>query len=178
MAKRRNHIPATSAVTQQEFLYYDVRVPSVDGGMLWNSLRHLVIKRTPKYVYVAAIPYQATGQVPGQAPNWQGLAAGQIRLNRASLEKWGYAFVSFGDADRYGLEEPLFYTTRFDERANGAATLDCFVELEVEPPYTIAAVKNAYRRLAKQHHPDLGGVASRFLALQMAYRQALDYLGA
>lgn len=176
--KRRNQMPATGAVTQQEFLYYDVRIPSVDGEIRWNSWRHLVIKRTPKYVYVSAMPYQVTGQVLGQASHWGGLGAGLIRLNRASLEKWGYAFVSFGDADRYGLEEPLFYTTRFDERGSDAVAQDCFAVLEVEPPYTVAAVKNAYRRLTKQHHPDLGGVALRFLALQMAYRQALDYLGA
>jgi hypothetical protein len=33
------------------------------------------------------------------------------------------------------------------------------------------AVKQAHRRLAKRHHPDLGGDASTFLRIQAAYRR-------
>ncbi len=103
----------------------------------------------------------------------------RIRFDRASLQQWGYAFISFGDADRYGLEEPLFYTTPYRMRADSESTQhDCFAQLELSPPYTVAAVKSAYRRLAKQHHPDRGGAEDRFLALQRAYQHALDALGA
>jgi hypothetical protein len=137
-------------------------------------LPYLIVKRTPKYVYVAASP----SQLGGQASHWASVTDERIRLDRAAVEQWGYAFVSFGDADRYALEEPLFYTTPYSTRVGEAfGQQDCFALLELAPPYTVAAVKGAYRRLAKQHHPDRGGAAARFLALQMAYRQALELLG-
>jgi hypothetical protein len=162
-----------TSIAQQEFLYYDVRLPVAGDQRQWRSLSYRILKRTPKYVYIASTPYVAGGQ----AGHWGEGNNRMIRLNRQHLERWGYAFVSFGDADRYGLEEPLFYTTPFAQRAGDAvAQQDCFAQLELTPPYSVAAVKRAYRRLAKQHHPDRGGAASRFLALQHAYRQALDTL--
>lgn len=101
-----------------------------------------------------------------------------IRLERASLEAWGYAFASFGDAERYGLEEPLFCTKPYRTRVGDAGEmLDCFAQLELKAPYSVAAVKQSFRRLAKQHHPDRGGATEQFLALQVAYRRALDSLG-
>jgi curved DNA-binding protein CbpA len=54
---------------------------------------------------------------------------------------------------------------------------DCFTLLELTPPYTAEAVKRAYRRLAKLHHPDHGGAADHFRALQRAYQQAVDCVG-
>jgi len=44
---------------------------------------------------------------------------------------------------------------------------------------TLAEVKRAYRRLAKEHHPDTGGPAAlpRFLAIQAAYEQLVDSKG-
>jgi hypothetical protein len=45
--------------------------------------------------------------------------------------------------------------------------------LGLTPPFTKDAVKDAYRRLAKEAHPDLGGDPARFVELEKAYRQAL-----
>lgn len=45
--------------------------------------------------------------------------------------------------------------------------------LGLEPGATAAAIKRAYRRLAKAHHPDLGGDAEAFLRLDAAYRSLL-----
>jgi hypothetical protein len=42
--------------------------------------------------------------------------------------------------------------------------------LGLEPEASIAAIKRAYRRLAKAHHPDLGGDAEAFHRLDAAYR--------
>jgi hypothetical protein len=170
----RRQSQATSSVAKQEFLYYDQRERLQGERRGWRSLPHLIVKRTPKYVYVAAAPYVA-GEQTGY---WADVHEETIRLERASLEREGYAFVSFGDADRYGLEEPLFYTTPYQLRAGEAMGQgECFALLELTPPYTVEAVKRAYRRLAKERHPDRGGAADRFLALQNAYRQALEQLG-
>lgn len=163
-----------NVVVKQEFLYYDERVLLTNGQREWRSTPHLILKRTPKYLYVEAFPYRPNGR----ADQWGDLLIERIRLNRASLERDGFAFVSFADAELYGLEEPLFFTTPHNERVNAVGgALDCFAQLELSPPYSVEAVKRAYRRLAKQHHPDRGGAAAHFLALQMAYRQALEALG-
>jgi hypothetical protein len=42
--------------------------------------------------------------------------------------------------------------------------------LGLEPGATAVAIKKAYRRLAKDHHPDLGGRAEAFHRLEAAYR--------
>jgi hypothetical protein len=46
--------------------------------------------------------------------------------------------------------------------------------LGLQPDATAAAIKRAYRRLAKAHHPDLGGDAAAFHRLDAAYRLLLD----
>jgi len=43
--------------------------------------------------------------------------------------------------------------------------------LELTLPSTPSQVKRAYRRLARQHHPDRGGDVRRFHALQAAYQR-------
>lgn len=44
--------------------------------------------------------------------------------------------------------------------------------LEVEPTASEVEIEAAYRRLAKQHHPDAGGSAERFRRVTEAYRLA------
>jgi len=86
------------------------------------------------------------------------------------LEQEGYAFTPVID-----LDDPLFFTTPYPERL--LQTTDqapaCFRQLNLTFPSTLAEVKAAYRKLAKQAHPDQGGSHEQFLALQAAYEQAL-----
>jgi DnaJ-domain-containing protein 1 len=46
--------------------------------------------------------------------------------------------------------------------------------LGLEPGASLQAIKRAYRRLAKAHHPDLGGHAEAFHRLEAAYRLLLE----
>jgi curved DNA-binding protein CbpA len=46
--------------------------------------------------------------------------------------------------------------------------------LGLEPGASIAAIKRAYRRLAKAHHPDVGGDVAAFHRLDAAYRLLID----
>lgn len=47
-------------------------------------------------------------------------------------------------------------------------------ELGLEPGASPQAIRRAYRRLAKAHHPDLGGDAAAFHRLDAAYRLLLE----
>lgn len=49
------------------------------------------------------------------------------------------------------------------------------VTLGLKFPCSSESVKNAYRRLARATHPDAGGVAAEFRAVEQAYRDALAY---
>jgi curved DNA-binding protein CbpA len=49
------------------------------------------------------------------------------------------------------------------------------VVLGLTLPCGIDDVKASYRRLAKTAHPDAGGRAADFIAIESAYREALAY---
>lgn len=48
-----------------------------------------------------------------------------------------------------------------------------FGESEINEYATIQEIKWAYRRLAKKHHPDLGGSGESFKKISLAYRRLL-----
>lgn len=52
----------------------------------------------------------------------------------------------------------------------------CFVAMQFQViPENANTVQERYRKLAKVAHPDTGGSAEQFEALQKAYRQAMEY---
>ncbi|NJN81464.1 MAG: J domain-containing protein [Caldilineaceae bacterium] len=77
------------------------------------------------------------------------------------------------------VDDPLFFTVPLQERMTrrGEDSTDCFAILELEPPCSVDDVKRAYRQLAKRLHPDQGGDQVQFLALQVAYKEALRLVG-
>ena len=51
---------------------------------------------------------------------------------------------------------------------------DPYTVLEVSRSATQAEIKAAYRRLVKQHHPDMGGSADEFRRVSEAYQQLIS----
>ena len=51
---------------------------------------------------------------------------------------------------------------------------DCFATLGIPIGSGADAIKNAYRKLAKIHHPDLGGSSERFVRIQKAYENLME----
>ncbi len=51
------------------------------------------------------------------------------------------------------------------------------IVLNLDWPTTLEELKLAYRRLAKQNHPDVGGDPEKFHRIQTAYQELLDQVG-
>jgi hypothetical protein len=47
--------------------------------------------------------------------------------------------------------------------------------LQLDPPFNLKSVRNAYRMQSKTAHPDAGGSHHLFIQLQAAYEEALEY---
>jgi len=161
---RQLHHKEGQAPALFEFLYRDVQSES-EGA--WHSVRHRVVRRTARYVYVEQQSFDPQ-RTPG---GWERGAAPTYRLDREMLEREGYALVP-PTAD---VDDPFFFTSPYVERAARFATegWECLRVLGLSLPCTVDKVQAAYRELAKRKHPDRGGSHEEFLALRVAYEQAL-----
>lgn len=80
------------------------------------------------------------------------------------LDRWGSkhmidaAFAGFAALPAGGAQDPDAWWT----------------VLEVESDATLGEIREAYRRLVRLHHPDVGGYPPRFLRIQEAYQQAKE----
>jgi hypothetical protein len=162
-APRRRHRSEASPAAL-EYVYRDKRDPLTHR---WYSVRHRVVKKTKRYVYVEQRPYDASARTG----TWLDHTDEVFRLNRRTLEREGYALAPV-TAD---LDDPMFFVTPFHERVTrpDGHTPSCLARLGLSYPATLAQVKASYRHLAKRAHPDQGGDKEEFLALQVAYEQAL-----
>lgn len=137
----------------------------------WVSRPHRVAKKTRKTVFVEESPYSPDEMAAG----WFETEQPTFRLDRQALEREGYAFIP-ADADIADTEEPIFYRWPRQKRMGWYDILvpNCLLVLGLTSPCTAAEVKEAYRRLVKQVHPDAGGTHDAFLELQEAYEQTLE----
>jgi DnaJ-class molecular chaperone len=77
------------------------------------------------------------------------------------------------EAARLAQEEFLRMVQSFGTR-DGHESLKV---LGLAPPVTRDEIRTAYRKLARVHHPDVGGNADEFRQIETAYRAALDLNG-
>jgi DnaJ domain len=122
----------------------------------WRGRRpHRIIKKTLKRVFVHPHPY---GNEKPRRP--------LIVLDRFELEGKGHAS---NPARRI-----TFYVKPPDEQQHIPRCLEI---LGLQQPCTVAEVKRAFRRLAKDAHPDRGGTKEAFIAIRRAYEEVLVLLG-
>ncbi len=90
-----------------------------------------------------------------------------MSLDRAALIAEGSAFAG-------SYRQSAFYQSR--DAALGEATeprLAAYEALGIGPPCTVGEIKEAYRRRAREAHPDRGGNPDDFRAIEAAYRRLL-----
>jgi hypothetical protein len=131
-----------------------------DWGEGWTPYRVLKVTRTR--VYVDRRIFHPDGSA---GDGWD---VRTFTLDRAALEREGYAYRRhqggyYSEAGKAAVE------------ARGANNHrpDCARVLGLAWPCGEAEIRRAYRRQARELHPDAGGDAEAFKALQAAYEQAL-----
>jgi hypothetical protein len=161
-----------------EFLYrpmvdwdgdIDVGRRRVVDRWIYGANRHRIVKKTAQRIYVERDPYDEE--------RWAKMVSEGAKPKTIIIPRW---MLESRDPKRIRLHCGLFTTAeeaiRF-ARANslgGSESGWCSV-LGVTPPCSVDDIKAAYRRLAKESHPDAGGDATAFMALEQAYRDALAY---
>jgi hypothetical protein len=162
VAKRRvNRKSSTTDAKEIEYLYVDYEGDYTDG-----SVAHRIIRKTAKRVFVARYgvnscneddKWEEDGQVYHDVET--------IALDRHQLETEGCATNK-----RCWF---YFHTTPWEAR-HKPATSRCLDLLGLEGGASAERIKAAYRRLAKEHHPDRGGNGEEFKRLQEAYEMAIS----
>jgi hypothetical protein len=151
-ARRRAARPPSeeTGATAQEFLYRDW-CSDWDGET--HSAPHLVVKKTKKLVFVEKDRYRPD---PWDRKTYA--------LNRAEFEAEGCAWSRSA--------RDFFCNTPYEERHQPWAPPELTV-LGLKRGASREEIKAAYRRLARQHHPDCGGDPEKFKEVQAAYERAM-----
>jgi hypothetical protein len=154
-----------NALKMHEYVYRDVYDIEIKK---WVSVPHRVMRKTRQFVFIEQQSY-SPGELTG---SWFDQKIPTFRLDRRMLEREGYAFIP---ATIYVEDaEEIFFSNEYT-KASGEVQIRCIQRLNLVWPCTETDVKRAYRTLAKSAHPDGGGSQDKFLALQEAYVQALQF---
>jgi hypothetical protein len=133
----------------------------------WFAYR--VVKTTERFVYVYSRSCGIVTPTPDGLklnPHKEIAGEGSHRIPRAELEREGQYMIKGKWWEVYYLE-PEFPVIKAP---------DCIAALGLTVPCAVDEIKRAYRQLAKNAHPDSGGTAPQFLALQQNYEQALRWV--
>jgi hypothetical protein len=160
-----------------EAYYYTSDAARVPDEWVFRPYR--VVKKTARRAYVESHPYLGNIGAPDRERRWYDYQVDTFVLDRAELERGHGARRSKGrryyGGDFYRSREEAEREILAREWTYRPATLPPWVELlGLEWPVTRRDVKAAYRRKAKEMHPDHGGDHDEFVKLEAAYRMALS----
>jgi len=156
----------------------------------WNpyttttSAAHRVTKRTDKFIFVEDRSFGCYDWQTGEVKPREGKHCFEkaYRLDRAKFEATGEAYVKhdcfyalpYEKTERYQSDIESYHR----QRSRDESSTPSFIRaLGLALPCTIDNVKQAWRKLAKEHHPDTGGDAALFIELQASYSNALAFFG-
>jgi hypothetical protein len=132
-------------------------------------VKHRIVRQTAGKIYVDREPFheedwQSREGGTSEPPMTRALAVDREVLRREGrFPHRGSYFYASEDKGIQGVNADL------TARHNWCVALDvCF-------PCSAESIKGAYRRLAREKHPDAGGNQAEFRAVERAYREALAY---
>ena len=160
--------------TRLAFLYCAIE-PEPLGPVAFT--RHRIVKQTARKIHVECDPFDEDEWVrrgeqgeesPESVPKPRTLAVDRAALRAEGRFRCGGAHrgMTFCASEQDGIR---------DAEATLAAKHPWCAVLGVRFPCSVNSIKAAYRRLAKTAHPDTGGEAAEFRAIEQAYRAALAY---
>ncbi len=126
--------------------------------------RHRIVKRTKKRIFIERDHYSEDRRPTGEWWDWD---VRTVVLDRAEFERERKVWCRRLHCDLYA--SPDVYL----QEREMLAVPECFSALGLGIDATTAEVKQAYRRLAKQHHPDSGGDPAEFKRVRRLYEQAM-----
>ncbi len=163
--------------TRLAFLYCATEREPPDSPGHAAFTRHRIVKQTARKIHVECDPFDEDEWVrrgergegsPESAPKPRTLAVDRAALRAEGRFRCAGAHrgMTFHASEEDGIRDA--------EAALAAEHPWCDV-LGVRFPCSANSIKAAYRRLAKAAHPDTGGEAAEFRAIEQAYRAALAY---
>lgn len=166
-----------AAAPRLAFLYCVIEREPPDPSDPVAVTRHRIVKQTTTKIHVERDPFDEDEWARRSEEAADGaLKPPTIAVDRAALRiegrfrcgrtHTGLTFYSSEDAGIRDVEADL------TARHAWCATLG------LRFPLSTSSIKAAYRRLAMTAHPDAGGDAAEFRAIEQAYREALAYLQA
>ena len=166
-AVRRNQKRArTDNTALIEFVYECHRSWSDFGGFSHSTIPHRIVKKTKKRIYVESEPHREGRQISG---DWRDYGKETFILDRSEFE-------ATGKAKRSGRWYGTFYANTdlyYSEHEDATYRPECFEGLGVPFSASAEEVRLAYRRLARQAHPDVGGDPEQFKRVRAWYEQAM-----
>lgn len=170
-----------SGSTRLAFLYCVTEREPPDRLGHVKVARHRIVKQNPRKIHVDPEPFDEDewarrteadsdggGELSADATKQRTLAVDRMMLRTEGRFRC-----------RHAQRELVFYASEEDGLRDVETAMTekhgwCAV-LGVRFPCTADSIKTAYRRLAMTSHPDAGGDAARFQAIEQAYREALAY---
>lgn len=140
--------------------------------VLWVA-RHRILEVNPTTVKIAEGEYRPNmGEAKAFCDEWG--RPFSISLDRFTLEQQGSIEWEAGIGTRFYVKENSWrYEDFFIKPPRLSPYLDI---LCLNYPFTLAELKQAYRRQALKYHPDRGGDGEKFRRLQAAYEYLLRNL--
>ena len=163
--------------TRLAFLYCAIEREPPDplGDIAFT--RHRIVKQTARKIHVECDPFDEDEWAsrakrgegsPEAAPKPRTLAVDRAALRADGRFRCGgtHRGMTFHASEEAGIR---------DAEATLASKYPWCAELGLRFPCSVSSIKAAYRRLARTTHPDIGGEAAEFRAVEQAYRAALAY---
>ncbi|MFN3360876.1 MAG: DnaJ domain-containing protein [Pseudanabaenaceae cyanobacterium] len=138
--------------------------------ILWVA-QHRILELTDTTVWIAEGEYRPNlGEAKAFCDQWG--RPFRIGLDRFILEEKGSIEWEGGIGTRFYVKENSWNFADFLTKPR--RLLPYLDMLDLDYPFTIAELKQAYRRQALRNHPDRGGDAEKFRKIQAAYEYLLQ----
>jgi hypothetical protein len=165
-------IPARpSSSARLTFLYAAFESEQADARGEVVVVKHRIIRQSARKIYIDRAPFREEERQNREegSPTPDATKPRTLAIDRETLRREGrfpYRGTSFYASEENGIRDVHAGLT---SRHAWCATLG------VRFPCSVESIKTAYRRLARETHPDAGGDPVEFRALEQAYREALAY---